>query len=310
MNPVIISGSMAYDRIMNFPGKFRDHIYADKMHALSVSFLVNTLEESFGGTAGNIAYSLALLKSSPIILAAVGGDFQKYRKHLQKHGILIDYLQLEERIPTAVAHVITDEEDNQIAAFYAGAMAQPFVKDIPDAPLAIISAGNMTDMVELAQKIHARGTPFFYDPGQNILALSGEELRAGMKGAKVLFGNDYEISMIFKKTGWTAHQLLENVPTVVMTLGASGAQVTTKEREFKIQAVKAIDVLDPTGAGDAYRAGFAVAWLKGLPLETCVQVASAVAVFVVECYGTQSHVFTMDDLKKRYEAAYASAFPL
>jgi adenosine kinase len=296
---------------MKFPGKFKEHMHVDKMHALSVSFVVNTLEESFGGTAGNIAYNLALLQCAPTILAAVGGDFEKYREHLQKLNVHhLDSLQIEERVPTAVAHIITDDDDNQIAAFYPGALAAPYVKDIPQGDLAIVAAGNTMDMVELAQKIHAKGIPFFFDPGQMLTALSADELRAAMQGAEVLFGNDYEISMLLRKTTLTAKQLLDIVPTVVMTLGANGSQVTTREREYRVPSVKAIDVLDPTGAGDAYRAGFAAAWLKKLSLETCVQVASSVAVFAVESYGTQNHVFTLDDLKKRYESTYGGAFPL
>jgi adenosine kinase len=310
MNPILVSGSLAYDRIMKFPGKFREHFHADKMHVLSVSFVVNTLEESFGGTAGNIAYNLALLREKPIIVSAVGGDFQKYREHLQKLGIDTNAMQLEIRIPTAVGHVITDDEDNQIAAFYAGAMARPYVQPIPEAALAIVAAGNALDMVELAQKIHKRGTPFFYDPGQQVALLSGEELRSGMDGAEVLFGNDYEISMLLKKTGWNAKELLQHVGAVVMTLGAGGSQITTADKEFKVAPVKAIDVLDPTGAGDAYRAGFAAAWLKKMPLETCAKVGSAVAVYAVESYGTQNHVFMMQSLKDRYEATYGPGFPL
>jgi adenosine kinase len=310
MDSVLISGSIAYDRIMKFPGRFKEHFHADKMHVLSVSFVVNTLEESFGGTAGNIAYSLALLGGKPIIISAVGGDFQKYREHFQKLGIDTGTMQLEIQIPTAVGHIITDDEDNQIAAFYAGAMARPYVQPIPEAPLAIVAAGNAVDMVELSQKLRRRDTPFFFDPGQMTIALSGEELRIAMDGAAVLFGNDYEIGVILKKTGWTSKELLMHVPTVVMTLAGNGSQVTTSEKEYKIPAVKAIEVLDPTGAGDAYRAGFATAWLKKLPLETCVKVASAVAVFAVEVYGTQNHIFTMQSLKQRYEEAYGPGFPV
>lgn len=310
MNSILISGSLAYDRIMKFPGKFKEHIHADKMHVLSVSFVVNTLEESFGGTAGNIAYSLSLLKESPTILSAIGGDFQHYREHLQKLEIRTDHLQLEIRIPTAVGHIITDDEDNQIAAFYAGAMARPYVQDIPEGALAIVAAGNALDMVELSQKIRQRGVPFFFDPGQMITGLSGDELKTAMDGAEVLFGNDYEISMLLQKTGLTSTQLLERVSAVVMTLGSKGSQVTTKDNEFTVPVVKAIEVLDPTGAGDAYRAGFAAAWLRKLPIDVCAKVASAVAVFAVETHGTQKHVFTMHDLKERYEATYGPGFPL
>ncbi len=310
MNSVLVSGSIAYDRIMKFPGKFRDHFHADKLHALSVSFVVNTLEDTYGGTAGNIAYNLSLLKEKPIILAAVGGDFQKYREHLDKLSISTANLQIENRVATAVAHIVTDDEDNQIAAFYAGAMARPYMREIPEAPLAIVSAGNAVDMVEMAQKIRARGTPFYFDPGQMLTVLSGDEIIAAMEGAAVLFANDYELAMLLRRTKYSAKELLKHVGAVVMTLGADGSQVTTAEKEFKVGPVKAIGVLDPTGAGDAYRAGFATAWLRKLPLDECVKVASTVAVYAVEVYGTQNHNFTMQSLKDRYEAAYGPGFPL
>jgi adenosine kinase len=310
MNEILVSGSIAYDRIMKFPGKFKDHFHADKMHALSVSFAVTTLDESFGGTAGNIAYNLALLHEKPIVLAAVGGDFQKYREHWQKLGIDPSATQREMSIPTAVGHIITDDEDNQIAAFYPGAMARPYVQPIPDAPLAIVAAGNTQDMTELAQKLRARGTPFFYDPGQQIVSLSGEELRAGLEGASGLFGNDYEIHMIEQKTGWDRKEMLKHVPMVITTLGSKGSHVATPDKEFNVLSARAIEVLDPTGAGDAYRAGFAAAWLRKLPIETCVKIASTVAVYAVEAYGTQNHSFTMESLKERYEKAYEEKFPL
>jgi len=310
MDRVLISGSMAYDRIMKFPGKFKEHIHVDKIHALSVSFTVNTLEESFGGTAGNIAYNLALLGGDPLIISAVGGDFEKYREYLSGRGISLAGLQLELRVPTAVGHIITDDEDNQISAFYAGAMARPYIQSIPEALLAIVAAGNALDMVELTQKIRRRGTPFFFDPGQMIPILSGEELRTAMEGAEVLFGNDYEIGMLLKKTGWSMHDILKHVSAVVTTLGGEGSLITTENGEIKIPVVKAVDVLDPTGAGDAYRAGFARAWLRQMTLETCAKVASAVAVFAVETYGTQNHVFTLEDVKARYEETYGPGFPL
>lgn len=310
MDSILVSGSIAYDRIMKFPGKFREHFHLEKMHALSVSFVVNTLDESFGGTAGNIAYNLALLKQNPQLLCAVGGDFQKYREHLQKVGVDLHTVQVEARIPSAVGHIITDDEDNQIAAFYAGAMARPYSEQIPDAQLAIVAAGNTMDMVELSQKIRSKGIPFLFDPGQQIVALSPQEILTAMQGAAVLFGNDYEIHMLMQKTGLTENELLKHVAVVVTTLGAKGSKVKSVDREFVVPSVPAVDVLDPTGAGDAYRAGFAAAWMKKLPIDICVQVASTVAVFAVESYGTQNHIFAMKDLKPRYEATYGSDFPL
>lgn len=309
MNSILISGSLAYDRIMNFPGTFKEHFHADKMHALSLSFLVDTLEESFGGTAGNIAYNLALLGERPTIIANGGGDFAKYREYLEKAGVDTSEIQLETNVPTAVGHMITDKEDNQIAAFYMGAMSQPYVQKIPKADLAIVAAGNPQDMVELPKKFVASGTPFFFDIGQGITALSGDMIREAVPGATVLLGNDYEIATILKKTRWSMDELLAQVPVVVTTLGGKGSTITTAEGETNVLPVKAIQVLDPTGAGDAYRAGFATAWLKKLPLHVCTQVASTVAVYAVESYGTQRHTFTMEQLKERYSSAYGSAFP-
>jgi adenosine kinase len=295
---------------MKFPGRFKDHFHTEKMHALSVSFVVNTMEETFGGTAGNIAYSLALLQASPAIIAAVGGDFAKYHEHFERLGISTAQTQLEPRVPTAVAHVITDDDDNQIAAFYPGALSKHYIGEIPQTTLAIVAAGNTTDMLEIPKVLRERGTPFFFDPGQMCTALSGADMRLAVRGATVLFGNDYEITMILKSTGWTMRELLKHVPTVVMTLGVKGTQILTEDKEIAVSAVEAIQVLDPTGAGDSYRAGFAMAWLRNLPVETCVKVASVVAVHAVEVYGTQKHVFTINGLRERYEKAYGDEFPL
>jgi adenosine kinase len=309
MNSILISGSLAYDRIMNFPGTFRDHFHAEKMHALSVSFVVDTLEESFGGTAGNIAYNFTLLGEKPTLIANGGGDFAKYRDYLHKVGVDTSRLQLELTVPTAVGHMFTDQEDNQIAAFYAGAMGRPYTQEIPKADIGIVAAGNGLDMSEMPKKFRANGTPFFFDIGQAITHFTGDAMREAIPGAVAILGNDYEIGTILKKTRWSMQEMLEQVSVVVTTLGAKGSQVHTRENEFTVRPVKAIQVLDPTGAGDAYRAGFAAAWLRKLSIEVCTQVASAVAVYAVESYGTQRHTFKMDEIKKRYAETYGTEFP-
>lgn len=309
MHRILVSGSIAYDRIMNFPGTFKEHFQADKMHVLSVSFVVDSLDESFGGTAGNIAYNLSLLNETPVVMSSVGHDFKKYRDRFDELKIDTTSIQVSELIPTAVAHIITDESDNQISAFYPGALAESFANDIPQAELAIIAPGNAKDMQLLPAKLRAASIPFFFDPGQQTTVLSPEAFRDALPGAVALLGNDYEIAMILKKLEIDMKGLLELVPAVVTTLGAEGSRITTREGETLVQGVKALQVLDPTGAGDAYRAGFAYAWLRKLPLAACAQVASAVAVYTVESYGTQTHHFEMKDIAKRYEDTYGTAFP-
>jgi adenosine kinase len=310
MSSILVSGSLAYDRIMAFPGKFREHIHEDKMHVLSVSFVVSTLQESFGGTAGNIAYTFSLLGQHPSVISTAGGDFGKYYDRLQQLGIHTQAIQRADDVPTATGHIITDAENNQITAFYIGAMGRPYVREVPEADLAIIAAGNGVDMIELSRKYRLNSTPFFFDPGQMLTVLSGEELREAIPGASVVFGNDYEIGMLLRKTGWNIQELLDKVSTVVTTLGSEGTLITTNEKEYRVRSVPAVQVLDPTGAGDAYRAGFATAWLQKLPIDVCAKVASAVAVYAVECYGTQNHVFTLSQLAERYKQAYGEEFPL
>ncbi|MDO8593429.1 MAG: carbohydrate kinase family protein [bacterium] len=311
MNRILVSGSLAYDRIMNYPGLFKNDFHPEKLHALSVSFLVDKLQESLGGTAGNIAYNLALLEEKPTLISCAGNDFEKYRQQFAQLGIDTESVQIESDVPTAVAHVITDSADNQITAFYAGAVARQYAKDISDAAdLAIISPSSPTEMAELPKKYRECGIPFFYDSGQQITALSGEVLREAIPGAVALFGNDYEIDMMLRKLEWTKEQLLERVPVLVTTLGAEGSLVSTPEKEYRVAPVTAEKAVDPTGAGDAYRAGFAKGWLAKLPLDMCAKFAGTVAVYAVEKYGTQNHSFTMDALRARFKAAYGEDCPI
>ncbi len=311
MHRILVSGSLAYDRIMDYPGLYKDQFHPEKLHVLSVSFLVDKLEESLGGTAGNIAYNLALLEEKPTLISCAGNDFEKYRQQFARLGIDTESVQIESDVPTAVAHVITDAADNQITAFYAGAMSRQYVKELPDAvDLAIISPSNPIEMAELPKKYRAREIPFFYDSGQQITGLSGDVLREAVPGATALFGNDYEIDMMLRKLEWTKEQLLQHVPILVTTLGAKGSIVTTPEKEYRVASVVADKAIDPTGAGDAYRAGFAKGWLAKLPPDECAKLASTIAVYAVEEYGTQKHSFTLPEFRARYTAAYGEACPI
>jgi adenosine kinase len=312
MSKVLVSGSLAYDRIMDFPGAFENHFVPEKLHNISVSFQVDTFEENFGGCSGNIAYTLALLGEQPAIIATGGSDFDKYAEHLKASGVNTDSIHVRQDDVTASAFIMTDQNDNQIAAYYPGAGGVSYGELVPTdgAKLAVIAAGNDEDIRSLAALYRKQSIPFIFDPGQRVTALTGSDLIEVLTGAAVLFCNDYELGLIVFKTGLSEQQLLERVPTIIATLGAKGTRIITVEGETKVDAVPVEKLVDPTGAGDAHRAGFAKGMLAGLPMNECVQFASAVAVYVVESYGTQNHRFTMEELKERYKKAYGTPLVL
>jgi adenosine kinase len=312
MAKIIVSGSVAFDRIMDFPGLFEEHLLPDKIHKLSVSFQIDKLEVGFGGTAGNIAYNLALLGENPEIIATVGSDFGSYRSHLLLSGIEPSSIREVEGELTASAFVLTDRADNQIAAFHMGAGGH--VYDIPVAlegrSLGIIAPGCVADMTTLPGYYRERHFKYVYDPGQAITALSKEQLVDGMSGASILFGTDYEFGLMAQKTGLAEGSMLELVPTLVVTYGAEGSRIVTKEKEWRVLSTKADVARDPTGAGDAYRAGFIKGLLLGLPLDQCGQLASTVATYAVEQAGTQVHKFTLEQVAERYRNTYGAKLPV
>ncbi|MBV9349381.1 MAG: carbohydrate kinase family protein [Patescibacteria group bacterium] len=303
MGRFIIAGSLAYDRIMDFPGIFSDHIVPEKMHALSVSFFVPELRESFGGCAGNIAYTLSLFGHTPTVLGTVGNDFASYEAWLEEHGIDLSLVRKMPDLRTAFASIITDRKNNQIAAFYPGAMktAYPvsdlrFTKD----DFVLISPESpdlMRALPQLARETHG----FMYDPGQQTPLLSKEDLEDGMRAAKALIVNDYELSLILEKTGWKELEILDHAETLIVTLGEAGSRIRTRDMEFNIPPAKPARVVDPTGAGDAYRAGFSAGMIRGSSLETAGKMGSLAACYTVETAGTQTHSFTQEEFAKRYE---------
>ncbi|MEK7067626.1 MAG: carbohydrate kinase family protein, partial [Patescibacteria group bacterium] len=217
---ILVSGSLAFDKIMDFPGRFAEHILPDKIHTLSVSFEINNLQENFGGTAGNIAYNLSMLGERPTILSSVGNDFEAYRSWLTERNVDLSYVKVVNEERTAFVNIITDQADNQIAAFYPGAMkhsceAEPEAQ--AEQTLAIIAPGSAPDMVRLAKYYQEQNIPFIFDPGQQIPVLSADDLRVSSKGAKMLVSNDYELSLIMKKTGWSEEKILENAEILVTT---------------------------------------------------------------------------------------------
>ncbi|MGE4293126.1 MAG: carbohydrate kinase family protein [Desulfovibrio sp.] len=303
-----ISGSLAIDRIMTFPGRFQDHILPDKIHILNVCFLVDGLEERFGGTAGNIAYNLALLGENPLILACVGKDFDHYRSWLEEHGLSMEGVRVVDNDFTASAYITTDKSDNQITGFNPAAMRNPCGYDLskadPAMSMAIVSPGNVEDMVELPRKFRAMGMPYTFDPGQQITALSGPQLLEALTGAAILASNDYELELIMKATGLDKAQLLERVGAIVTTLGENGSSVLRKGDAVQIPICPAVSVLDPTGAGDAYRAGMLRGLALGLDLAEACRIGAVCAAYCVERKGTQEHSFTPEEFKARYEATF------
>ena len=312
MSRILVSGSIAYDRIMDFPGHFRDHFLAHKLHTINVSFAVDAVEENFGGTAGNIAYNLALLGHDPRIISTAGSDFSAYRKYLEGLSIPTDTVHVDASELTSSAYIITDKADNQIAAFSFGAGKKAYGE--PDVAggvaCAIIGAGNLEDMRRLPAWYRERDILYFYDPAQQIPLLSGEDLRAGIEGAAGLFGNDYEIELILQKTEWSEKELCARVPLVVVTLGEGGTRSMTKESTEKIKALHIPKVVAPTGAGDAYRAGFLTGYFTKQSPRVCGQLGSVAGAYAIEQYGTQNHRFTMQEFAGRYEGAYGEKFPL
>ncbi len=312
---ILVTGSIAYDRIMNFPGFFKNVILPEKIHILNVSFLVKGLKESFGGTAGNIAYNLSLLGLRPSLLANVGAkDFLPYQKWLLKNKIDTSKVKILPNQQTASAYIITDQADNQIAGFFPGAMLKPVVANSKwqiangKYQLAVVSAQNPTDMVKLPTIFKFRKIPYIFDPGQQTTSLSSLQLKQAIVGSKVLIGNDYEISLIINKTGWAAKKLLTKTEILVTTLGAKGSVIQYRDpsvakgdlRMTRIPPAKPKNSSDPTGAGDAYRAGLIYGLVNGWPLAKAGRLAGLVAVYTVERYGTQTHRFVWSELKKRY----------
>jgi adenosine kinase len=308
---IFVSGSLAYDRIMDFPEKFSDHILPDKIHILNVCFMVNGMKEQFGGTAGNIAYNLALLGERPLILATAGKDFGSYEKWLREIGLSLDGIRGIPEEFTAGAYITTDKADNQITGFNPGAMRHQCLFSLdgsdPGESLAIIAPGNLDDMVDYSMECKQKGIPYIFDPGQSIPALSAEKIVEMVTGSKLMISNDYELEMITRSTGLSKSDLLERTEAVITTLGERGALHSTKEGDVQICAAKAQVVSDPTGAGDAFRAGLIKGLVLGKDLTEACKMGAVSASFGVECQGTQCHRFSLGEFWARYEANFGAA---
>ncbi|MEE9198694.1 MAG: carbohydrate kinase family protein [Dehalococcoidia bacterium] len=303
---IFISGSIAYDRIMDFPGRFSDHIMPDKLHILNVSFTVNGLVERPGGTAGNIAYALFLLGETPTIMSTIGRDYQPYFDWLEKCLIPRDGIRIIEEEFTASAHIITDRADNQITGFNPGAMKHTsrfnLEQAAPQDSIGIVAPGNLEDMVTYSDAFRAKGITFIFDPGQSIPMWEGEALAEGIRGSCILISNDYELGMIMERTGLDKQGLLDITGTIITTKGEQGSVVRTQEGDVSIPAVPRPDTLkDPTGAGDAYRGGLIKGLVEGKGLIESARLGTVCASFAIECQGTQEYSFTMEEFNTRLQ---------
>jgi adenosine kinase len=301
---IVVAGSLSFDYIFNFPGKFKDHILPEKIHLLNLSFLTDKLNKNLGGTAGNISYNLSLLGEKALILAPAGKDFGPYQSFLKKAGIETKYIKRYKNDFTSNYFALVDQRDNQIGGFYAGAMAKAdklFLEKVKEPiNLVVISPTKPEAMIKLAQEAQKKDLAYVFDPGMQLPRLSKIQLLKGIRGAEILIGNDYEISLIRKKSNLSKEQLLGKVKILITTLAEKGSLIETQKKKIKIKAAKAKNVSDPVGAGDAYRAGFAAGYLRGLDLGTCGQMGAVTAVYTVEKYGTMTHKFTKGQFEKRY----------
>jgi adenosine kinase len=309
---VIVSGSVAYDYLMSFPGRFRDHILPDQIHQVSLSFLVDSMCKQRGGCAPNIAYSLALLGERPIVMATVGQDFGEYRAWLDASGVDTSAIVEIKDEFTASFFVNTDWENNQIASFYVGAMGRAdqlsFRAFDPAAiDLAIISPNAPAAMAKYARECQELDIPYIYDPSQQIIRLSAEELLEGVRGARVLIVNEYELGMIKNKTGLTEGELRALAGVTIVTRGEAGSTIYAEGQALTVPAVPPRVIMEPTGVGDAYRAGVIKGMLGDYPWEITGRIAALAATYVLEHSGTQNHRYSLQEFVSRYRQVFGDA---
>lgn len=301
---IVVTGSVAYDYLMSFPGKFADHILPDQLHNISLSFLVESMNKQRGGTAPNIAYNLGLLGGRPLMMATAGDDFGSYRTWLEAHGV--DTTATIE-IPgdfCASFFVNTDQAQNQIASFYTGAMAHAaklsFGEHAPHAELAIISPNDPGAMKKYVREAKEIGLKYIYDPSQQTIWLSGEDLLEGVDGCYMLTVNEYELGMIKEKTGLSEAEIQKRAYAVLVTKGKEGSLLTVEDQQYHIPIAPLRRMVEPTGAGDAYRAGLLRGMQLGLPWDVCGRLGALASAYVLEEMGTQTHRYTLNEFVARY----------
>jgi adenosine kinase len=306
----LICGSLAYDTIMVFPDRFKNHILPDKIHILNVAFLVPEMRREFGGTAGNIAYTLNLLDGDALIMATVGSDFQPYSERLETLGLARTHVKVIPETYTAQAFITTDLDDNQIIAFHPGAMNSAHHNSVSDAKavaLGVIAPDGREGMLQHAREFHQSGIPFFFDPGQGLPMFTGDELFEFIRMADYVACNDYEAHLLQEKTGRTLEQLAKLARAVVVTRGARGSTIYARDKVIEIPCVQAESVTDPTGCGDAYRAGLLYGIARDWDWEMSGRLASLLGSIKIASRGGQNHRFTREQLEEKYREAFGSS---
>jgi len=308
----VVTGSIAYDYLMSFPGKFTEHFLPEHMNRVSLSFLVDSMVKRRGGCAPNIAYTLALLGERPLLMATAGEDFGEYRRWLEAAGIDTSLVVDIDGKFCASFFCSTDQDNNQIASFYTGAMAdagQLSFRTVRDCGLAIIAPNDPGAMLQYAEECRTLDIPFIFDPGQQCARMSGDDLRDGVSGAAIVIVNDYELELLRQKTGLSEADILREARALVITRGEHGSTVATGDEWIDVAAVTPHRIVDPTGVGDAYRGGLMKGIVLGLPYETCARMGSVAAAYALEHLGSLSHSYTWEEFQHRYEQQFG-AMPL
>ena len=307
----LICGSLAYDTIMVFPDQFKEHILPDKVHILNVSFLVPEMRREFGGVAGDIAYNLKLLGGEPYPMATVGDDFGPYREHLERLGISTRYVRHMEGEYTPQAFITTDIDDNQITAFHPGAMRHSYLNRVADTEgikIGIVAPDSKAAMLQHSRDFVDAGIPHIFDPGQAMTLFNGEELAQFIKQAEYVVVNDYEFQLLKERTGLDGSAIAEQVEAMIVTRGAEGSVLRTRDGLVEIGVVEPDDVLDPTGCGDAFRAGLIHGLLNDLDLVTCCRIGSVMGAIKVARQGPQNHKPSFGEIQQRFLDAYGYRF--
>jgi adenosine kinase len=309
---IVVTGSIAFDYLMSFPGAFTEHILPEHIERVSLSFLVDTMDKRRGGCAPNIAYTLALLGERPMLMASAGQDFGEYRAWLEAAGVDTSLvLQVPDKF-TASFFCSTDQHNNQIASFYTGAMANSgelSFRGVRDCGFAIISPNDPGAMVQYADECRTLGIPYIFDPGQQCTRMSGSELAEGIVGATIVICNDYEFELVRQKTALGEAEILEKSQVLIVTRGERGSSVLTREGRVDVAAVTPHRIVDPTGVGDAFRGGLLKGIAIGLPYHTAAQLGSVAATYALEHLGGQSHAYTWAEFTERYERHFGALTP-
>jgi adenosine kinase len=303
----LICGSVAFDTIMVFRDRFRNHILPDKVHMLNVAFHVPEMRREFGGCAGNIAYNLKLLGGDPLPMATVGDDFGPYARWLESQDIDLRHITVLEGSYTAQAFITTDMDDNQITAFHPGAMDGAHANRVGEATgvsIGMVSPDGRQGMLEHAEQFVAAGIPFIFDPGQGLPQFGSEELVNFIDQSTWVCVNDYESELLQERTGMSPHEIAERVEALVVTRGGDGSHIYTENRRLDVPAARVRDVIDPTGCGDAYRAGLLYGLMHSLDWETTGRIAALMGAIKIERHGTQNHSFDADEFRRRYHESF------